>query len=176
VREQLVAWAGDCIVRGVVELDDGRLSDQVNELDTVTFHDAVLHALDDGHEVTVGELEVDRGELHVIEVDGRRGDPTRRLRTVVERVVVEVGPFRVTGNFHRPPNTAPMAALSRRSRFVPMTDAVLELRDREAIPLPRAVVLLNKERIAKWDHVAEVPGSRPPRSSAAVAQEATRPH
>jgi len=40
VREQLVAWAGDCVVRGVVELGDGRVSDQVNELDVVTFFDA----------------------------------------------------------------------------------------------------------------------------------------
>ena len=51
VREQLVAWAGDCMVRGGVELGDGRLSDQVNELDVVTFFDATLRAFDDGHEV-----------------------------------------------------------------------------------------------------------------------------
>lgn len=162
MREPLVAWAGDCVVHGEVDLDDGRLSDQVNELDVVTFHGAVLRAIDDGHEVSVGELEVERGELHVIEVDGHGGDPARRLRTVEERVVVEVGPFRVTGNLHRPPSTAPMAALSRRNRFVPMTDAVLELREGASVPLPRAVVLLNRERITKWDVVAEVPGSFPP--------------
>ena len=63
--EPLVAWAGDCMVRGVVELGDGRLSDQVNELDVVRFYAATLRALDDGHEVTVDELDVERGELHV---------------------------------------------------------------------------------------------------------------
>ena len=111
MREQLVAWAGDCLVRGSVELGDGRLSDRVNELDVVTFFDVTLRGLDDGHEVTVDELEVERGELHVIEVQGRRGDPARRLRTVEERVTLELGPFEVTGNLHRPPHTHSLAAL-----------------------------------------------------------------
>ena len=146
--EQLVAWAGDCMVRGVVELGDGRLSDQVNELDVVTFYAATLRALDDGHEVAVDELEVERGELHVIEVQGRRGDPVRRRRTVEERVTVELGPFVVTGNLHRPPSTQPLAALSSWARFVPMTDAVVGLREQEE-RVTREVVLVNRERISK---------------------------
>ena len=129
MREQLVAWAGDCVVKGSVDMGEGRLSDQVNELEVVTFFDATLHALDDGHEVAVDELEVGRGELHVISVQGRRGDPSRRLRTVEERVTLELGPFVITGNLHRPPNTAPLASLSRWQRFVPMTDALVGFKD-----------------------------------------------
>jgi hypothetical protein len=157
VREQLVAWSGDCLVRGTVELGDGRLSDQVNELDTVTFFDVTLHAFEDGHEVTVDELEVDRGELHVIEVRGRRGDPDRRLRTVEERVTLELGPFLVTGNLHRPPNTQPMAALSRWARFVPVTDAVVGLRDRDGDHVLQEVVLVNRGRITKARPHAAIP-------------------
>jgi hypothetical protein len=156
VREQLVAWSGDCLVRGSVELGDGRLSDQVNELDTVTFFDVTLHAFDDDHEITVDELEVDRGELHVIEVQGRRGDPGRRLRTVEERVTLELGPFLVTGNLHRPPNTQPMAALSRWARFVPLTDAVVGLRDRDD-GIVQEVVLVNRGRITKALPHAAIP-------------------
>ena len=157
MREQLVAWSGDCLVRGSVELGDGRLSDQVNELDTVTFFDVTLHAFDDGHEVTVDELEVDRGELHVIEVRGRRGDPERRLRTVEERVTLELGPFVVTGNLHRPPNTQPLAALSRWTRFVPLTDAVVGLRDRDDDRVPQEVVLVNRGRITKTRPLVAIP-------------------
>jgi hypothetical protein len=146
--EPLVAWAGDCMVRGVVELGDGRLSDQVNELDVVTFYAATLRALDDGHEVAVDELEVERGELHIIEVEGRRGDPVRRRRTVEERVTVQLGPFVVTGNLHRPPSTQPLAALSSFARFVPMTNAEVGLRERED-RVRHAVVLVNRERISK---------------------------
>ena len=157
MRESLVAWAGDCKVSGVVELGDGRLSDQVNELDIVTFYDATLEALDDGHAVTVGELEVERGELHVITVEGRRGDPARRLRTVEERVALELGPFVVTGNLHRAPNTSPFASLTRRQKFVPMTDATVALREGGATGVPVGVVLVNRERVSKTEPLAAVP-------------------
>jgi hypothetical protein len=156
VREPLVAWAGDCLVRGSVELGEGRLSDQVNALDVVTFFEATLEALDDGREVAMDELEVDRGELHVIQVDGRRGDPARRLRTVEERVSVELGPYVVTGNLHRPPNTAPLASLARWQRFVPMTEAVVGLRAGTGPEVPRDVVLVNRERISRTVRLASM--------------------
>ena len=82
VREQLVAWAEDCRVQGEVDLDEGRLSDLVNERDIVVFFDASLVALGDGHEVRLDEVEIGRTELSLIEVQGRQGDPQRRLRTI----------------------------------------------------------------------------------------------
>lgn len=157
--EQLVAWAEDCIVRGDVEFEDGRLSDVVNGLDVVTFTSATLEALDDGHRVDVPELEVERRDLHLIEVTGRRGDPSRRLRTVEERVVIEVGPYVVTGNLHRPPNTHAMAALGRWATFVPVTDAEFRL-GRDAPERHRDVLLVNRERISKAEpllHLAAEP-------------------
>lgn len=157
MREPMVAWAGDCVVKGSVDLGEGRLSDQVNELEVVTFFDATLQALDDGHVVAVDELEVGRGELHVIAVQGRRGDPSRRLRTVAERVTVELGPFVITGNLHRPPNTAPLASLSRWQRFVPMTDALVGFKDRDADLVAQDVVLVNRDRVAKTVPIAMVP-------------------
>jgi hypothetical protein len=157
VREALVAWAGDCVVRGTVDIGDGRLSDHVNDLDMLTFFDATLEALDGGHRVDVGELEVERRELHLIEVNGRRGDPTRRLRTVEERVALEVGPFVVTGSLHRPPTSPSMSALSRRARFVPVTDVVIAVDGRDAEPMHQAVVLVNRDRIASSRFLASIP-------------------
>ena len=143
-----MAWAGDCVVRGSVDIGDGRLSDQVNELDLLTFFDATLESLDDGHRVQVGELEVERRELHLIEVNGRRGDPIRRLRTVEDPVALRVGPFVVTGNLHRPPSAQPLAALTRWARFVPVTDAMIEVGGTPAEPVHQDVILVNRERIS----------------------------
>jgi hypothetical protein len=148
-------------VRGEVELGDGRLSDVVNELDFLTFTAASLEALEDGRQVDVGELEVERRDLHLIEVRGRRGDPGRRLRTVEERVVLEVGPFTVTGNLHRPPNTQPMAALSRWSRFVPVTDVVFRHGD-GGTERHEDVLLVNRERIAKSQPLHYMPTQSEP--------------
>lgn len=156
MREPLVAWAGDCRVRGEVELDDGRLSDQVNEGDLLTFFGATLEALEDGREVVLDELEVERRELHLIEVEGRQGDPGRRLRTITEPVRLEIGPFRVTGNLHRSPAAQPLGALSRHQRFVPVTDAVLEVEGglRPVRQLP--VLLVNRELVRKTEPLAEI--------------------
>lgn len=157
MRESLVAWAGDCVLRGSVELDDGRLSDQVNDGDLLTFFDATLEALEDGHLVDVGELEVEHRELHLIEVMGRRGDPTRRLRTIEERVALQVGPFTVTGNLHRSPTAQPLAALSRWTRFVPVTDAVIEVGGRGDAVMHQEVLLVNRERIGASRELASIP-------------------
>ena len=157
VREPLVAWAGDCVVRGSIDLADGRLSDQVNDLELLTFFDATLEALEDGHRVEIDELEVERGELHLIGVSGRRGDPTRRLRTVEERVALRIGPFTVTGNLHRAPSAQPLAALSRWTWFVPVTDAMIEVGDGSSEPVHQDVVLVNRERIAASRPLAAVP-------------------
>ena len=42
MREQLVAWAGDCVVRGSVDLGEGRISDRVNETEVMRFFDATV--------------------------------------------------------------------------------------------------------------------------------------
>lgn len=156
MREPLVAWAGDCVVRGSIDVADGRLSDQVNELDLLTFFDATLEALDDGRQVPVGELEVERRELHLIEVNGRRGDPSRRLRTVEDRVALQVGPFVVTGNLHRPPSAQPLASLSGWARFVPVTNAVIEVGDTAAEPLHEEVLLVNRDRVSASRPLASI--------------------
>jgi len=157
MREQLVAWAGDCRVRGEVELEEGRLSDQINQGDLLTFRAATLESLDDGHEVVLDELEVERRDLHLVEVVGRQGDPTRRLRTIQELVELELGPFSVTGHLHRSPSAQPMAALTRWTRFVPVTDAEVRVAGRGGDPLRMDVVLINRERVAKSRPLSAIP-------------------
>lgn len=150
MREQLVAWAEDCRVQGEVDLGEGRLSDVMNELDVVVFRSATLVALRDGHIVREDEVEVARRELTLIEVEGRRGDPLRRLRTVAERVRLEVDPFRITGDLHHLPSVQSLNALTRWSRFIPVTDALVEV---DGSDLPRTVhdvVLVNRDRIRAY--------------------------
>jgi hypothetical protein len=156
VREELVAWAEDCEVKGAVELPDGRLSDVVNHLDLLNFRQARLAALDDGHVVELDELEVERRDLHLLLVQGREGDPARRLRTVREKVVMEIGPYTVRGHLHRASSAAPLAAMQKWARFIPVTEA-------EFTPGPgrsvrrHDVILVNRERVAKVDLIDDVP-------------------
>ncbi len=153
MREQLVAWAGDCQVRGEVELGEGRLSDRVNDLELLTFFDATLAALEDGREMRLDEVEVERRELHVIEVTGRRGDPGRRLRTLKEPVVLQVGPYTVRGSLHRSPVAQPLAALAGWTRFVPVTDATVDVHGGDQSPIARDVVLVNRDLVSRTERL-----------------------
>jgi hypothetical protein len=157
MRESLVAWAGDCQVRGEIDLGEGRLSDQVNEGDLLTFFGATLEALEDGHQVVLDELEVERRELVMIEIEGHQGDPGRRTRTIADPVRLEVGPFRVTGNLHRHPASQPFAALTRHQRFVPVTDVTIDLLDGSRSTFSRDVVLVNRELVQKHEPLAQIP-------------------
>jgi len=161
MREQLVAWAGDCVVRGEVSISDGRLSDLVNQTELLTFFGATLDSLADGHQVQVDELEVERNELHIIEVQGHRGDPARRLRTVPERVWMQVGPFELTGNLHRAPSAAPLASLGSWARFVPMTEVEIRYPGKDEAGARKDVVLVNRERIGKTEVMTSVPSFAP---------------
>jgi hypothetical protein len=151
MREQLVAWAEDCQVRGEVDLGEGRLSDQVNELEVVTFFGATLAALDDGRELEIDEVEVERRELHVIEVHGRQGDPERRLRTFKDPVMLQVGPYTVRGSLHRAPVSQPLAALASWNRFIPVTDVTMDVDRPGHEPIQRDVVLVNRDRIIRHE-------------------------
>jgi hypothetical protein len=156
MREQLVAWAEDCQVRGEVEFGEGRLSDQINELEVLTFFQATLAALEDGRELQVDEVEVERRELHLIEVTGRQGDPARRLRTLKDPVMLQVGPYTVRGSLHRPPVSQPLAALAGWTRFVPVTDVTIETADPVRGAFKREVVLVNRDRIARHEALDSV--------------------
>lgn len=182
VREQLVAWAEDCRLEGEVDLGDGRLSDVVNDLDILVFAGATVAAIDDGHTVSLDELEVARRDLSLIEVAGRRGDPQRRLRTVAEHVRLEVGPFRVTGNLHRSPSAHPLNALNRWSRFLPVTEAYVEIDGSTSEPATHEVILVNRDRIGTYDVLIDAapiwvpaPPEAEPRPEAAPQPEAAQP-
>jgi len=159
VRERLVAWAEDCRVQGEVDLDEGRLSDLVNDRDVVVFYGASLTALEDGHELSLAEVEVDRRELSLIEVEGRRGDPERRLRTIREHVRLEAGPYTVTGYLHRSPNAQSLNALTHWSRFMPVTDADVELDGSAGSPAHHEVVLVNRDKVRTYQPLYDPGGT-----------------
>ena len=127
VREQLVAWAEDCRVQGEVDLDEGRLSDLVNERDIVVFFDASLVALEDGHEVGSTRSRSDRTRA---EPDRGRGSPGRPAAPPAHHPRARAARGRPVHGDGVPPSIAarpPLNALTHWSRFLPVTDADLEL-------------------------------------------------
>lgn len=157
MREELIAWAEDCVVRGPAELPDGRLSDVVNATDLLHLAPARLEALDDGRVIELDELELERRDIHFVLARGRDGDPTRKLRTVREPVAIEVGPFVVHGNLHRSPSAPPLSSVTvMAAKFVPVTEATFAL-GTTGTPARADVLLVNRELIARTSPLDSLP-------------------
>ncbi len=140
----------DFIVVGTVELLASRLTDMLNEVETIDLRDVVLEGLTDMARVTVPRYTIGRDELLAAAVTGPRGARRQRLPTTGHRVQAQLGPYNVLGRLH----TRHGASLSQRlgdgGPMLPLTDAtiayviggVLEVRD-------TATILVNRD-LASW--------------------------
>jgi hypothetical protein len=128
MRQELTAYAVDCVVRGSVDVPRGRLSDMLAAAEELSFERANLTALEDGRILELASLSVRLDELCLVVIEGDRGDAAKRVRTIAHRFLVEAGPYRITANLHTIPSADPLAWLRRRSRIVPMTAGVIEFR------------------------------------------------
>jgi len=118
------AYAGDCLVRGFLDLPDGaRLTDYLNEADTLKLSQAKLRALDDGRLVDAGDVELDRSEVFACEAPPAPGTQQMRIRTRTTEIRVEIGPYEVVGLLHAPSAGDPLLVWNRRKQMVPITNA-----------------------------------------------------
>ncbi len=125
---ELDAYAADCRLFGEVDLGEGRLTDLLNDVAELRIVDAQLESLVDGHLARSPELVVDRDELFAVVATGTRGTAARRLHTRASKVVVQLGPYYVTGSIHGTAASNPLAGVLRRAPWVPLTDAVISYR------------------------------------------------
>jgi hypothetical protein len=148
MRQELTAYALDCVVRGVVDVPQGRLSDFLGEAQDLSFEHARLTALDDGRVLELPSLTIHLDELCLVVIEGDRGDANKRIRTIAHRYVAQVGPYDVTADLHTIPTADPLAWLRRRGQMVPMTQGVVEFRLGGApIAAEAPVVAVNRDHI-----------------------------
>ena len=123
---ELTAYAGDCVVRGVLSCPDGvRLSDFLNENETILLREVRLFALEDGHEVEAGDQEIEVRDLFAIEADEGSASTANKIRTRTARVEMELGPYQVMGHVHAPTSGDPMRLVHKRKPMIPLTEATL---------------------------------------------------
>jgi hypothetical protein len=139
---KLHAYGADCRVFGALELEDARLSDQLNRTSELRISDVRIEDLIDGHVVEMPELTVAHEELCVVVATGPRGDIACRLATRTARVEIEIGSYRVEGRVHGPPSGNPFASVLRRGTWVPLTDSVVTYRRGEEDARERITTLL----------------------------------
>lgn len=117
------AYAEDCRLSGLVQLDARRLTDMLNDHAELELVNVLVESLVDGSVSRLETFTVARDELLVVEASGPRGDPGRRLRVHPNPLAVQLGPYELRGFVHLPPRANTLDAVRRRRPMVPMTSA-----------------------------------------------------
>ncbi len=148
-------YAGDCLIRGHLDLRAERLTDQLHADPAVRLTDVVLEGLVDGRRVAVPEFVVRREDLCAVVATGPRGARRLRIATTPHRLQALIGPYTVLGRLHTPSGQGAIRSLADRDTMVPLTDAtiayivagIVEVRD-------VATLVINRE-LASWLRDAE---------------------
>ena len=120
-----MGFAGDCVVRGRLHLGQERLTDLLNGQTSYRVQDVTLESLEDGHLVQAPEVTLDREELFAALATGPRGVEARRIYTIRQRLILQLGPYTVAGNLHTMPGATAMRSVRLRRAMVPLTEAVV---------------------------------------------------
>jgi hypothetical protein len=145
---ELAAYADDCLVRARLDLPTGiRLSDYVNERESLTLTAVQLMSHSDGHIVRLESLELVMDDIFAMEAPDTTASSGPRIRTRTSRVEIELGPYRILGYLHGPTSGDPFAAITRRKPMVPITEATIAFNLAGAARMRDAqVVIVNRLR------------------------------
>ena len=159
---EIVAYAGDCILAGRVRLEGERLTDMLDETETIQLIEVRVDPLDGSASTELAELAVDRDELLLVHTAGPRGHSGRRRRTRQHAVAVSVGPYEVRGYVHALPGADPLTSIRGRRAMIPITDAHIDFHvGSERHRLPAGVVLINRDHIEFLSHARDVGADMP---------------
>jgi hypothetical protein len=148
---EFVAFAGDCWVRGTVDLPEGaRLSDFLNEAEEIPVRGAELVSHTDGHVVLLDELSLRREDLYAVVALEPRSPGTKRLHTVRHRLEVRSGPYTMLGYLHARPGALPLFSLGRRLSLVPLTGATIAFSHAGSVEARDVETLIVNRDLADW--------------------------
>lgn len=155
-------FAADCIITGEMELGFDRLKDHFDQRSELVVERATLHSLDDGTEVCVPRLELDRADVMVAVAETPRGVTGRRIRTVRREAHAQVGPYTVSGDLHELPGARPMQGFRTSRAAISFTDATVSFLRAGRDEMFRAqALLLNVSRLS-WLGDAPPTSNLPP--------------
>lgn len=123
---EFVAYAEDGRLSGRIRIDTGRLSDMLNEHDEYLLVEVLAEPIPQGGTIMIPEILVRRDELLLVHATGPRGEKGLRTRTIPRAMVIQSGPFLVTGDVHAGAGIDPLLYFRRRRPMVPLTNASIE--------------------------------------------------
>jgi len=152
---EFVGYAAHGRLSGHLRLDAARLTDMLNEHDTIHLEHVLATHLPRGHSRIIPLVEIGRSELFVVHAQGPRGDQARRTRTIARAISVRCGPYTVTGDVHTSPGIDPIQFFRRRRPMVPLTDAVIEYPGPWGVARETADTVIVNRDLVEWVRRAE---------------------
>jgi hypothetical protein len=118
-------FAGDCTISGRITMFGERLTDFLNGQERFRLHKVQFQSLEDGHEVPVDSVSVERDDLLLVVGTGPRGSEKQRVRLDEQRMQLSIGPYMVLGRLHLKPGQDPMKNVLQREPMIPLTMATI---------------------------------------------------
>jgi hypothetical protein len=105
------AYSGDCTIAGKVTMFGERLTDFLNGQERFRLHHVVCQSLEDGREVAIDSLSIEREDLLIVVATGPRGSEKQRVSLQTARLQVSIGPYLILGRLHTAPGADAMATV-----------------------------------------------------------------
>lgn len=149
----LIGFTGfglDYIARGQLELVEDRLTDALTRREELVLLDVVLEGLEDLARFGIGDHVLHRSELLAAVGGGPRGSRRKRVPTTARPLQVSVGPYRVRGRLHAPPDASVAERLLGSGPLIPLTEATIAYVARGILAVRDApVIYVNRDR-SSW--------------------------
>ena len=144
------AYSGDCTIAGKVTMFGERLSDFLNGQERFRLHHVVCQSLEDGHELAMDSLSIEREDLLIVVATGPRGSEKRRVSVQTARLQVSIGPYLILGRLHTPPGADAMATVLKREPMVPLTQATIAYEQAGAIVARDLPAVIVNRMLVEW--------------------------
>jgi hypothetical protein len=147
--QPLLLFRRSRVESGWIDPEGQRLTDLLNRQEALRL----LLAGEEGEPADWVSCRV--GELLLVAPPPRPTDPSRWLPRRRRRVGLRVGPYRVVGTAHMPPETEVEDFIAqRRQRFLPLTQCRVIMRDAEYAP---DVAIVNIAHVHEVEHLITIP-------------------
>jgi hypothetical protein len=143
-------FAEDCTITGRVTMFGERLTDFLNGRERFRIHHVLCRSLDDGHEVAINSLSVERSDLLLVVATGPRGSQKRRVSLETARLQLSIGPYLILGRLHTEQGSDVMSSVDKREPMIPLTHATIAYRQTGGIVARDVPALIVNRMLVDW--------------------------
>jgi hypothetical protein len=147
---ELLAYAPEFLLAGLLPLDAHRMTDLLNASDELELIDPLVQWLADGRVLGKESMSIPRSALVAVKAGSPRGDQARRHPTRQVAVGAGSGMYLMHGYLHVRRGGDPAIDLGRRPPVIPLTDATIRFAVGRDDRIDEADTLIVNRDVVDW--------------------------